>query len=196
MLIDKLKAEEQLIRSRWFPNHVASLSLAGNIQELFWRNPDSGTYHVQYFLHQNVLFVTGDIGEAVYKWSSPIPEFRWIANCDLDYFAGKCTASESGVGYKEWDASEVTEWLGCYRTEDEEFDAYCQAQAENADDCAFDSVQTKGDWEQFLTREGEELFGVDWWELLDIGMRIAMRAHGHLVGIRMAIEQLESRKNK
>lgn len=40
-------------------------------------------------------------------------DFQWLSGLNLDYFASKCTASESGVGYKCWNpdkARDMVEW--------------------------------------------------------------------------------------
>lgn len=81
-------------------------SLPNNCGELIvWKRPGSGIFAIHYLLYHSVLFVTGDLGEAVYRWSQPI-SVPFLAGCNIDYFESKCVASESGREYRDWSEEE------------------------------------------------------------------------------------------
>ncbi len=80
----------------------------GPVEFLTWRKPESNTYWIDYLFYKGQLVVTGDVGEAVYWWGNHSLDLSWVSKCELDYFAGKCRASEEGRAYCEWNVEEVT----------------------------------------------------------------------------------------
>ena len=77
------------IRNRWFENHVADFSIykdenGNELRRLFWHKPDTFCCHVNYTIDGGTLIVTGDLGNAVYRWSGAI-SFESIAGYDFSY---------------------------------------------------------------------------------------------------------------
>jgi hypothetical protein len=100
---DYNKQAEKKIAEQWFPNHKATIETCPNgVTTIEWKKPGTGIFGVRYVLWGGTLYVSGDIGEAVYCWSSEI-SIQFLASCNLDYFLGKCQASETGRSFVEWD---------------------------------------------------------------------------------------------
>lgn len=97
----------------WFREHRATFQQfvaggGGELRRLRWSKRDSSIYLVIYVIDGCCLYVTGDLGSAVYRWSQPLT-FEWVANCDASYFSGKCEASENGRGHEEWSQKKCAE---------------------------------------------------------------------------------------
>lgn len=93
---------ESIARKELRLNRDITLTSKQNIQELTIKRPNSSFYYIKYLIQYNTLYVTGDVGNAIYQWSDQI-NFNFISNCNIDYFKSKCVASEHGRKYEEWD---------------------------------------------------------------------------------------------
>lgn len=174
----------KMIREHWFPKHRVSLrqynELGGQLQpihELLYRQPDTSNYLVRYFLHLGTLFVSGDIGEATYRWSyeKDRTSLDWIAHCDFGYFASKlCGLNGAGHG-KTWDHSILKQRL-----------LASDAITGRLMDKARGLMGDRDEWNRFL-----------WDEIGDIGYDLASqmsewglvpnsRVIGHWIGLRRA----------
>lgn len=103
---------ERMVRTEWFKQHVATFAeLNAKVDSLDWRHPEHWNYRVRYLLEAGTLFVSGDLGSAVYRWGEAVT-FEWLASNDLHYFAGKCEASEHGRQNKRWhpDVARARAW--------------------------------------------------------------------------------------
>ena len=76
------------------------------LEHLVFKRPGSGMYLIEYVMRGTTLFVTGDLGEAVYWWSER-HDLEWVSQCDLGYFSSKCMASEVGRDFKQWDSDQA-----------------------------------------------------------------------------------------
>lgn len=166
-----------------YVNHVAHKN--GNT--LTWRRPNSRLYSVKYMIvDERILVVTGDLGHAMYMWSEPVT-FEWLASCDQGYFRSKCTASEVGYGFYEWDEDKAIQTIDYFASDNKDVDSLLIRRAKN-------HCGNRSDWEQFLHDEGFELFGDNEYDYYDIGQTTHLRCRYHLAGLRMAIAQLSSVK--
>lgn len=84
------KIEE--IKSEWFHGHKAELAEYEDHQILTWANPDRSDYSCQYILKGNKLFISGDIGEAVFVFTSHI-SLEYFRHINVPYFTDKLTTS-------------------------------------------------------------------------------------------------------
>ena len=66
-----VKENEGLIRE-WFHSHKAELHKNKQIEKLVWSKCSSNLYKIVYIVDGNTLFVSGDVGEAIYKHGSGI----------------------------------------------------------------------------------------------------------------------------
>jgi hypothetical protein len=197
------KTHAQEITGDWFKDHKANIELFDPEAIIIkWAKPGTGIYAVTYIIRNNYLYVSGDIGEAVYCWSSAIsPQF--LSTLNLDYFASKCQASEAGRGYPSWDDEQAKENLMdalkyhiASNNEIEESEVTKEMVEDHLDeqntslDYAEDSCSSKDLFYAWIGESGYDLFGSDWYENT-FGQTIDMRCEGHLIGIRMAVKQLQ-----
>ncbi len=57
----------EIIRNEWFKDHKAYISkLSDRVTVIDWKREDSGFYYVRYVFDGDKLYISGDIGEAVY----------------------------------------------------------------------------------------------------------------------------------
>ncbi len=86
----KNKIEE--IKSEWFHGHESKLAEYEDHQILTWANPDRSDYTCQYILKGNKLFISGDVGEAVFVFTSHI-SLEYFRHINVPYFISKLTTS-------------------------------------------------------------------------------------------------------
>lgn len=180
-----MKEQDQQLIESYFKNHRAYYrQIEPDLEELLWSS-GSTIHKILYLRRRNVLFVCGDLGEAVYVWSEHFILER-IAGCSLDYFASKCQASEDGRGYPDWDEAEclsnVRYWL-----EDEgpgkTWDEFVKAGGKEA-------AQSKFEWNCWLGEHGYDFFGSDYGECCEAGKTVAVRCQLHLLGLKAAMDQI------
>jgi len=124
-LIRTTEQKEQDIKKNWFPEHVAKVAEYDGITILDWRKPGTNMYAVRYVFTGSSLFITGDIGDAVFglTWRGTIDSFEDV---DLSYLMGKltCCSRERWDFNEEKALKELKEWRE-ERIEDmEQDDAY------------------------------------------------------------------------
>lgn len=187
----------QRIRTSWFPSHVANRipqAAEAGMDVIRWRRPGTGIYLISYVIRGNYLIVTGDVGDAIYRFSEDLT-LDFLAGCDIDYFAGKCTASEHGRGYQGWDADlarqRIEEWVADGFDDDE---IERRRASIEADGGALIECQWRDSWIQWLDHHGDSVFGSDWIEFGEIGRTTDIRCIGHLIGLQMACAQLREQE--
>lgn len=160
------------------------------VERLVWGKPGSSVYRQNYICNDNFLYVSGDMGDAVYQWSQVVT-LRWISGLSLDYFASKCQGSEDGRGYRRWDsdkARDYLDWLIQMRHEEyEDGEAFEKKVRESG---AYDNISTQQEWHFWMQDGGYKTFGDDYYEYVDIGEVISLRCQSHLLGLKKAIEML------
>lgn len=173
------------------------------MEQLEWRHPDRSDYYVMYHRIGSMLLVTGDLGEAVYRWYSRDEQLtlQWISNCNLDYFQGKCCASEVGSKYEEWDSGAAKKYL------EEQLRELVKEKVEDSDDKesvdhawgravweivnlgGMQAIETQDEWNMWLHSNSNFLgqYDHDWWEwAYTIGIVTHVRCRLHLLGLKMA----------
>jgi len=190
---DKVKE----IRESWFKNHevkITEFELDGWNAIIDWRNPNDCYFAVRYIIILGgILYVSGDIGEAVYKWYNPI-SLPSLATFNLDYFSEKCTASPTGPGFLVWNRELVVEQINEVK-KDRIYDAeYSKYEIELAAKKAMECVDTQEYWCEFLGYNiAFHLFGSEPMEFADAGLEPEMRCLAHLEGLKMIQERLKKR---
>jgi hypothetical protein len=192
------KQREQQIRED-FANHVATTSTCkdhiGEFITLEWAKPGTNNCRVVYLLRGSILLVYGDLGEAIYQWGGHFGGQTFLAflsGCSLDYFASKCQASDDGSGGKNWDEEYAKfKFIKCYEGHDVPIEKIREYLSENTVDFS------KWEFIQFLVDAPElEENGVNAYELGTIGERESWRTHAHLIGLKMAHDQLKKRNSE
>lgn len=167
----------------------------GEIEQLIWKNPNSGFYAIYYLRWGNFLFVCGDCYEATYLWGES-HDLRWIAQCDLGYFHSKCSASPSGREFHQWNKDVLHKDIEANMVgEFEEIGAEKTAQwwrdFEDKDGLA--AMHSPRAWEDWLEVNGELFFKSDDPAAQPTdGYEIDTCCQLHLFGLQMAMKQVDS----
>ena len=189
---DSYQNADKFIREEWFQDHKAeqTRTLDGMFDLIKWKRPENNYYLVLYIQVPGYLIVTGDVGDAIY--TSGFRSFKEWATCDFHYFAGKCTASETGRQYKEWDSDylkkRVMEALQDHADNNEQ-----KIEESWKDLIAFGgrgAMSSQQEWIAWLTEHGSQFFGPDPYCWPADGLITSIRCMGHLIGLKMAVEQL------
>jgi hypothetical protein len=180
---------EQLteVRTRWFKDHVASITQhAEHLAELVWKKPDSGIYSIRYILCGGALMVHGDLGEAIYRWGgySERLSFDWLATISLDYFHGKCCASERGRDYVRFSSEVFVKNL-----REEVAAGEVRPSSRGWDDYIGDLCD-EGDARQFLGEHFKRCDSETLGSFMEAGRVLELRCASHLIGIQMAVAQM------
>lgn len=166
---------DETIKS-WFSDHRAIMK--DNILE--WKNPESIIYYVRYVFDQNHIYITGDMGSAIFSFSEMATPY--ISNYDLWYFHSKLVAySDEKFEFNQEKAKKYF-----YENFEGEIPKDILYGIENSN-----SIQ---EWEHFLhTHEMEFLkFDNDYWDwAYNIGNEIPVRVRAYKIGLEMAVEQLK-----
>lgn len=203
MFETRAQTEERLKRD-WFSKHVANRIVpgeAGGVHVIRWKEPNTGFYQVRYMLCESLLYVSGDVGAATYSFNK-IMEWEDFLSLYSDYFASKCVASEYGKGYRSWwpdlAVHRLQEWVN--EEDDEEERAKRTRDLEDniasvTCDNGIRACQNKECWHLWLSEFGDAVLGDDYApEFWDVGDDVDARCIGHLVGLKMAIDQLQKEK--
>lgn len=91
-----IEQQQQTIRDHWFDNHTVSridrLDDADcPLRRYVWSAPGTNLYEVVYTLSGNMVFVSGDLGDAAYALTCRAT-LENMASFDLHYFTSKLTA--------------------------------------------------------------------------------------------------------
>ncbi|MEK6833197.1 MAG: hypothetical protein AABY32_04050 [Nanoarchaeota archaeon] len=199
VLADKQFDKHEAIYSKLTPDNSVFIPEKYKDRNVFealkWKNPESSIYSIMYLHYFGHLFVSGDLGEAVYQWSENAT-LEWISTLPISYFASKCQASEEGRGYKIWDAETAKEHIIDY-LENDDYDEdknKKQVLSNIVDDNIFYHLDSERVWCSWLDEYGDDYFGSDCWEYGDIGMVTAPRCVMHLAGLKAAFSWLENNK--
>jgi hypothetical protein len=186
--------QEARIRE-WFVDHHAIFTerdtaddTQWDLKILYWGKPGTGMYSIRYVIMGPVLMVWGDLECAVYRWSSPIT-WKFLAGCDLQYFAGKCEASPKGRTFEEYDAHQALLDFDDRITRMVEEDG-ARLDPKIVQDARRAIRHGTDEWHEWMQTNGQLLFGGDWYEYLPgLGMEIAQTCAAHLLGIKLAVAQ-------
>lgn len=182
------------IREYWFPEHKATLTQHGDLQVLDWAKPGTGTYWCRYVFDGNKMYISGDIGEAVFwlTWKANVHSFDDI---HLGYFVEKLQAySGNRIDYNGKKAVQrLREWKTDLDENEKEYDT--EEFLELVD--AAESCSSQDEWvHECVNGQFHELIkelDYDYWEwIYGIGNETPMRIRGYLVGLKMASEQLKN----
>ncbi len=171
----------------YFPDHVAKADSDEHMIQ--WKKPGTGNNSVVYLLHRNLLFVGGDLGSAVYCWSQCIT-LDFLAGCNLDYFAGKCEASEVGRSFNEWDGDTAERRMRERFAEEGYYAEGTRTKFEAAGGWGF--LYSRDEWHMWMSGDGDSVFGEQYYELGIVGERLNGRCILHWLGIVLATKQLRA----
>ena len=184
---------EREIRETWFKDHIAQYTLHGiygNLSVLRWAKPGTGIFATRYMFDQNKMYVTGDLGEAVFCFSGRSDVFVQ-SQYNLHYFESKMAAYSDAR--REYDSSKalagLREWLEELKDADIAYD-HNQVQGLISDALSCNSVS---EWHYCVDQRSDFISKLDseyceW--MYNIGSEIPVRVHSYLIGLQMAAAQL------
>ncbi len=196
----------QEIKGEWFKDHLAicaetsvKIPQERHITVIKWANPSSSCYSIRYTLLGGYLTVCGDLGDAIYQWGQDItPAF--LARTSLGYFQEKCTASEVGRYFVQWNGDLARQRMASYIEDlrkdlqgDEDGLKKLEEQIHPEFDPYEDSLGSKDEWWRWIGDHNEGIFS-DPEGLYRIGEETHVRCVSHWIGIQMAVEQLSKRE--
>lgn len=183
---------EQIIKEKWFSQHEATLTQHGDLQVLEWKRPGTNAYYCRYVFDGNKMYISGDIGEAVFwlTWRADVHSFNDI---HVDYFEEKLAAySGERRNYSSEKAVKcLKEWKKQLIEDEEKFDVEEFEEMISAAECG-----SKNEWAYEYVNGIYNNFisdlDCDYWKwIYDIGDEMPRRIIGYLVGLKMASEQLK-----
>lgn len=191
--MDRAKKE---IKEEWFKNHVAEIKGEEGLQVIYWGKSGTNSYRTKYVLSGNNVFISGDIGEAVYSLTCSATLDN-IKDFNLGYFTGKLEA----FCEDRWDfdqslaKKELIEYWDEYKINEKYDDA---KKIYNGILSAIDESTSLDAYRAWLmpvyqnTSVDSDTLEVFW----DFGKRMPYRLIGFWVGLQMVIEQLSNKEGK
>lgn len=185
--------QDQEIRSHWFKDHQATYEEHGDLKVLQWKKPGTIYYMVRYVFDGCKMYVSGDLGEAVFCFTEKADLFRQC-KYSLYYFEVKLTAfSEDRRGFDSDQAIQrLREWLKEIKEDEAIYDHDSMRELfEEARSC-----NSKSEWAGIVNQHSDFISELDcnYWEwFYNIGDVIPIRIRSYLVGLKMAAEQLQAK---
>ncbi|MDH2337327.1 hypothetical protein [Clostridium perfringens] len=182
------------VREKWFKNHIAKVEFdSEDLKIINWGQPGTNLYRVRYVFDKNRLYISGDIGSAIFQVSSKI-DINFFKDINIWYFFDKLEAMS--CNRYDWSSEEcvssLDEWFKNFDKDDyEEVSDEIEELMERASYCP-----TKEEWiYQVVNDEYNDLirnldYCYDEW-IYDIGQVIPRRVYGWLIGLEMILEELE-----
>jgi len=188
--LDDMIAE---IRNDWFKDHKVTIIGEEGFQQIIW-SKGSFEYRTKYILSGNNIFISGDIGEAVYSLTCPATLDN-IKNFSLGYFTGKLTALDRNGKYN-FNSTLAKQQLR-ERLIEYELDGYANIPKirKVVSDAIEEShsVDSYSFWLQHYYMTSDLNYDAIE-EFFDLGKELCPRIIAYWVGLKMIIEQLENNK--
>lgn len=176
------------ISSHDFRNHVAMLERFGPITVIDWRRPNTGRYAMRYVCDGNFVFITGDLGTAVFDLTWKADEHA-LDGKTLSYLHEKLDISSEPNRAREFDPVHAAESIRTAYADagDQDMVEFC---ARGANGC-FDLCE----WRDWLSENAEKIerrLSPSWFETLpNIGTVYCRRFLLWVTGLQMASKQLQ-----
>lgn len=196
--MERIEKERQYIRENWFKDHVATVTEHDGVTILDWRKPGTSFYSVRYIFSGSSLFITGDIGDAVFSltWRATIDSFEKV---NLGYLMGKlsCCSRERWNFNSEKAYKELDEWLD-ERIHDLEDD---EKSIQVVKDIHFDLRRAVREYDNEAVykhevwrcyQEYDDTDAEEFEVISDFGRQLPNEFIAYLLGIQMANEQLKA----
>lgn len=195
----RIEKETELIRNNWFKDHIATIKEHDGVTILEWRKPGTFMYAVRYVMVGNKLFISGDIGDAVYDltWNATIDSFD---TANLSYFTGKlsCNSRNKYDFNNKLARKEIKEYFIDWHDIDSigdleecDKDLYDELVSATVDWDTHDQFSTMGVWTVYNNTSSDWFDGETASCIADCGKELSSVFIAYLLGIQMANEQLK-----
>lgn len=174
----------------WFKDHKATYTQHGDMMVLDWRRPGTIFYYVRYVFDGLKLYVSGDMGEAVF-WFTERAELNSIAGYNVHYFDEKLRAF-SGER-KDFDSDQAVKAIQEWVNELDDDERYDIEDMGALFACA-KGCNTCREWAESVREHSDFISEVDpdYWEwVYKIGDEIPSRVQAYWIGLKMAAAQLK-----
>lgn len=200
--MEYLEQAKKEIRERWFENHtIKKIEGQEGFQRIVWGEEGTRMYQVVYVLSGNMVFVSGDLGDAAYSLTCSATLDN-IKRFDLSYFTGKLTSYQR----EKYDFDDklarkqiedyFLDWCDIEKTSDMKEDIkelYHQLISETYQwsTCQHFSMGVYAIYQDT---------NVDWFDsesascIAECGSRLSYSMISYWLGLKMIIEQLEKKK--
>lgn len=196
--MERIEKEREHIRNDWFKDHVATVTKHDGVMILDWRKPGTFMYAVKYVMVGNKLFISGDIGDAVYNltWNATVDSFDDVG---LSYFTGKlsCNSREKYDFNSELAQEEIKEdfidWCDVddiSELEGDEKNLYRELISATTEWSTHEQFSSMGVWTAYNNTDCDWFDGEAASSIADCGKELSSVFIAYLLGIQMANEQL------
>lgn len=194
--MEHIEQGKEEIKNSWFKNHEVNIKGEEGLQVLYWGEKGTNMYRIKYVLSGNNVFISGDIGEAIYTLTCKATLGN-IKGFDLRYFTQKLSAHSS----ERWRFDEK-------KAKEELRDWYLDAKENGVDD--LEDLRSLYQELNMATNEWTlqshfetavfsiyENTSVDWFDgeeasmVSGFGKTMPYRFIAYWLGLQMIIEQLE-----
>lgn len=190
---------KKYIRENWFKDHKAVLTKHGDLEVLEWKKPNRRVYAVRYVFDGCHMYITGDIGEALFNltWKAEVNTFNGIST---HYFMEKMVAFSDDRYDFDCDSvkKSLREWHKQYIEDNHDMDEDKILEFHDNFNELLDSVDEcscKEHWVGMVNERHNDFISEidpDYWEwIYNIGDEVPARIYGYIVGLQMAAEQLK-----
>lgn len=199
--MDHIENAKKDIRENWFKDHkIKQIEGGDGLQRITWGAEGTSMYQIKYTLSGNMVFISGDVGDAVYCLTCPAT-LENLGGFDLSYLTKKLTASErKKYTFDERLAKEeikeyVLDWCDVERVgelSEEDKDLYDELIAETNNWSSCDQFST-GIYSIYSTTD------VDWFDsesascISDCGRVLSRTLIAYWIGLQMIGEQLKNK---
>lgn len=192
------KERKQYIKTNWFKDHKAVLEqLSEDTTVLTWKKDGTNTYYVRYILDRNTLFITGDIGDAVFCLTEQANLKNIAAEYNLHYLFGKLRANSDAYDFNNELA--IQNFISHFNTKD--IDVENEDEFNELIDDVIHTINEEcistNHWSHCLSsglydRLSKYDYDLSEW-ISDIGSELSWQALGWVVGLQMAYDQLSNK---
>ncbi|WP_410744258.1 hypothetical protein, partial [Clostridium neonatale] len=180
---------KKYIRENWFKDHKAVLTKHGDLEVLDWRRPGTCCYAVRYVFDGCHMYITGDIGEALFNltWKAGVDTFNGIST---HYFMEKMMAFSDDRYNFDCDSAkeELEEWHKQYIEDNHDMDEDKILEFHDNFNELLDSVDEcscKEHWVGMVNERHNDFISEidpDYWEwIYNIGDEVPARIYGYIV---------------
>lgn len=100
-ILESCELQNHKWQLKHFSEHkITETIVSDNFKIIEFKKEDSNSYSLRYIIDGGKLIVTGDHGEAVYRWFCNDLTIKELSNMNVHYFNGNCQTSSNGL--KKW----------------------------------------------------------------------------------------------
>ena len=202
--MDRIEKVRDEIRGHWFKDHVATITEHEGVTILDWRKPGTFMYAVKYVMVGNKLFISGDIGDAVYDltWEATIDSFDTV---NLSYFTGKlsCSSREKYDFNEKLAQAQINEYFidwcdvdNVRDLEEGDKDLYDELISATTEWSTPEHFSSMGVWTAYNNTSCDWFDGETASCIEDCGKELSSEFIAYLLGIQMANEQIKLHKEE